>query len=317
MNSMIRRNTRFAIALTIRSFDTKGIAMRMLEKVGSVVFVNQTGGWLKSSALKKALAGADGVIAGTEAFTADVLAAAPGLKVISRVGVGTDSIDLNAAAARGIRVCTTPRAPVQAVAEHALALLLAAAKGVVAYDRSIHQGDFSVSPGMLLAGKRAGIIGVGRIGRRVGELLEAFGCQVHYYDPADPSGLSPSWTRCRTLPDLLRDADILTIHASPPSDGKPILMKKEFQTCKTGVILINTARGNLISEDDMVLALREGKIGAAGLDVFSSEPYRGPLLGFPQVIMTPHVASNTVESRTEMEVEAVQNLISVFRGMGV
>jgi len=289
--------------------------MQMLTETGHLVFVNQTGGWLTGPALEKALVGADGVIAGTEAFTAEVLAAAPRLKVISRVGVGTDSIDLQAAAARGIRVCTTIRAPVQAVAEHTMSLLLAVAKGIVSYDRNMHMGDFSVSPGMLLAGKRAGIIGAGRIGRRVGELLEAFGCTVLYYDPADPSCLSPAWIRCKKLPDLLQEAEILTIHASPPSDGKPILMKKEFQTCKTGVILINTARGGLVSEDDLILALQEGRVGAAGLDVFSLEPYRGPLLGFPQVIMTPHVASNTIESRTEMEMEAVQNLISAFRGM--
>jgi D-3-phosphoglycerate dehydrogenase len=92
-------------------------------------------------------------------------------------------------------------------------------------------------------------------------------------------------------------------------------MKREFHICKTGVILINTARGSLVSEEDLVLALSEGKVSAAGLDVFSSEPYHGPLLSFPQVVMTPHVASNTAESRAEMEMEAVQNLISAFREM--
>ncbi|HMA05260.1 MAG TPA: NAD(P)-dependent oxidoreductase [Methanomicrobiales archaeon] len=121
------------------------------------------------------------------------------------------------------------------------------------------------------------------------------------------------WRRCETLPELLREADILTIHAAPPLNGRPIIMKRQLHICKKGVILINTARGSLLSEGDLVEALREGRVAGAGLDVFSSEPYQGPLLEFPQVIMTPHVASNTVESRAEMEMEAVQNLISALR----
>jgi D-3-phosphoglycerate dehydrogenase len=286
--------------------------MRILEEASRVVFVNRTGRRLTGPELERALTGADGVIAGTEPFTRDVLDSAPLLKVISRVGVGADAIDLQAAAARTIRVCTTPHSPAPAVAEHTVALLLAIAKRVVMYDRNIRRGDFSIAPGMLLAGKQVGLIGAGRIGRRVGELLEAFGCTILFYDPGDPVDVSLRWRRCGSLREVLEEADILTLHASPQPDGRPILMKEEFDTCKNGVILINTARGSLVSEGDLTTALREGKVAAAGLDVFSSEPYRGPLLSFPQVIMTPHVASNTVESRAQMEIEAVENLISAL-----
>src|SRR5512136_1821331 len=183
---MTRRNPRCATAITIRSFDTGGAAMRALEEASEVVFVNRTGGHLTGPGLEGALSGADAVIAGTEAFTPAVLRSASRLKVISRVGVGTDNIDPSAS--RGIRICTTPRAPIQAVAEHTVALLLAIAKRVVTYNGNIRRGDFSVSPGILLAGKRVGLIGAGRIGRRVGELLEAFGCIVLFHDPADPLG---------------------------------------------------------------------------------------------------------------------------------
>jgi D-3-phosphoglycerate dehydrogenase len=264
--------------------------------------------------LRQALDGAVGVIAGTEPFSPTVINACPRLRVISRVGTGIDSIDSGTAHARGIRIFTTPEPPVQAVAEHTLALLLSILKGIPQRNEMMRKGEELVQPGTLLAGKTVGIIGFGRIGMKVAAMLRSLGCRVLAYDPytrgMDQEGVEfPA-----SLEDLVAEADILTLHASAQPGDRPILDKRILSRCRRGVVILNAARGSLIDEAALVHALEEGRVAAAGLDVFPSEPYRGPLLRFPQVIATPHVASNTIETRREMEMEAVENLITGLDG---
>jgi len=302
------------VALTIRSFDHDGPAMARLREACRIGYVNRSGKRLGEGDLCRALGGADGVIAGTEPFSRRVIDACPDLRVISRVGTGTDSIDREAAERRGIRVLTTPDAPVQAVAEHTLALLLAILKRIPERNELVREGKADAQPGSILAGKTVGIVGLGRIGRRVAAMLRALGCRVIAYDPFR-QGTDPAGVEIRgSLEDLVAGADILTLHAPAQPGNRPILDGRIFSLCRKGVVLVNTARGSLVDEKALVRALEDGTVAGAGLDVFPSEPYTGELLRFPQLVATPHVASNTRETRREMEMEAVENLIAGFSG---
>ncbi|MDD1651825.1 MAG: phosphoglycerate dehydrogenase [Methanomicrobiales archaeon] len=304
------------IAVTIRSFGSGGRAPGRLRDRASILFCNTSGRRLTEDGLIRALQGAEGVIAGTEPFTRRVLESSPSLRAISRVGSGTDSIDLAAARERGIAVLVTRDAPVHAVAEHTLAIMLACLKQIPRRDRAMRDGKEIGDPGGMLEGRSVGIIGLGRIGRQVVRLLEPFGCRILYHDIAPPPETGPAWERKELLRDLLAQSDIVSLHATAPASGKPILDEEAFHSIKPGVIIINTARGSLIDEDALLRAIRNGTVAGAGLDVFQSEPYRGPLLACPQVIATPHVASNTVESRAAMEDEAVEHLLSALEGRG-
>lgn len=303
-----------AVAITIRSFNRSGPALKALESEFSICYQNRTGRKLDEAGLIAAVRDAEYVIAGTEQFSRRVLDTAVNLRAISRVGVGTDSIDLKAAAVRNIRILTTPEAPAAAVTEHTLALLLAATKRVPKYNENMRKGDFSLDPGILLSGKTAGIVGLGRIGRRFARILSCMGCRVRYFDPYVPDSPDPAWAAAPSLAELVRDADIISLHTPPSPDGTPLIGPEIFAQCRKGMILVNTARGSLVDEAALESALKEGIVGAACLDVFRDEPYTGSLLKYPQVIVTPHVASNTAESREQMEYEAVQNLILAKKG---
>lgn len=297
------------VAITIRSFNTTGPAMDLLRQHFSVVYVNTTGTRLGERDLIDALGDADAVIAGTEGFSESVIELAPTLKAISRVGVGTDNINMKAAERNNIRIFNTPDAPVQAVAEHTLALILALLKHIPEYNENARRGDHSVRPASLLSGKTAAIIGMGRIGFRVAEILDAIGCGIIFYDPFMQRKVPQEWKRADTIEGLLANADIVTLHAAPGTDQSPLLDGGTLKKCDRSPIIVNTARGSFIDEDALVSALREGWVGGAGLDVARNEPLEGPLLEFAQVIVTPHVASNARETREQMEMEAVMNLV--------
>lgn len=299
----------YTVAITIRSFNNSGQAIDLLRRFFTLSYINESGKRLNETELIKALDGADAVIAGTEVFSANVLTKSPQLKVISRVGVGIDSIDQQTAKRQDIQIFNTPDAPVQAVAEHTLALILSILKKIPRYNENARKGDQSIQPGHILSGKTVGVIGLGRIGFRVASLLSAFGCHITYYDPFVKATHSIDWERKDTLAELLMTADIITLHINPTDDQAPLMDLEAFDTCKRGAVLINTARGSCIDEDALYEALRSGTIAGAGLDVAVNEPLTGPLLDLPQVILTPHVASNTYETRAQMELEAVNNLI--------
>jgi D-3-phosphoglycerate dehydrogenase len=256
---------------------------------------------------------ADFIIAGTEKFEAKTLARLPKLKIISRVGVGTDSIDLVHANKNGIVVCTTPIAPVPAVAEHTLAMILSLCKNIPNYISHKINDSIPITPGCMLRGKRAGIIGLGRVGIEVARLLNCLGMSIQYYDPFIKVIPDEPWECASSLLELVQTSDIISLHNPPLKDNKPILTRGLFQEIKTGVIIVNTARGSLIDEQALIVALNEGRVRAAGLDVTSTEPYVGPLRNYEQVLITPHIASNTYESRREMEVEAINNILKFTR----
>jgi D-3-phosphoglycerate dehydrogenase len=301
------------VAITIRSFDTSGELKQKIEDEFSVIYTNNSGARLSEDELVRAINDSEYVIAGTERFSKRVLESAKKLQAISRVGVGIDAIDTIAAARLNITILNTPEAPVIAVTEHALALLLAILKRIPAYNSGVRQGDQSIQPGLLLSGKTVGIVGLGRIGFRFASLLSQVGCYIRYYDPYLKVPVPENWRSSSSLEELVGTSDIVSLHAAPKSDGTPIIDASILRKARPGLILINTARGSLIDENALEQAIQAGIISAAGLDVFSKEPYTGTLLKYPQIIITPHVASNTLESRRQMEYEAVENIIRVKR----
>jgi D-3-phosphoglycerate dehydrogenase / 2-oxoglutarate reductase len=298
------------LAITIRTFAFDEAVRTRLESHFTIDYINASGQRLNKSELKAAIRNADAVIAGTESFSEEVMDAAPNLKMISRVGVGLDSVDLDAASKRKIRIFITAASATQPVAEHTLALIFSLVKRLSEYTKSSETADHGIKQASILQGKKVGIIGLGRIGSRVGELLSCLGCSIIFFDPYLAQIPNPRWEKAKSLDHLLQCADIITLHVPAQKNNIPLLNREAFNQCREGVILVNTARGSLVDEQELFDALRRGTVAGAGLDVTMKEPYCGPLLSFPQVIITPHVASNTTESRRDMENEAVENLIN-------
>jgi D-3-phosphoglycerate dehydrogenase len=252
----------------------------------------------------------DGIIAGTEPITAEVLKSARNLRVISRCGVGTDNIDLEAAKSLGIRVFTTPDSPTVAVAELTVGLMLALLRHIPLSNSDIHAGRWQKRMGSLLRGKKVGIIGLGRIGRKVAGLVTGLGAEVIYTDVAVNRAEYPSVS----LDELLSQADIVTLHLSGGGKGAPLLGAKELRSMKQGSRLINCARGGMVDEAALFQVLQEGWLSGAAVDVFEEEPYTGPLAGLDNVILTPHIGSYAMESRVDMEIQSVKNLLEGLKG---
>jgi len=246
-----------------------------------------------------------GIIAGLEPLTANVLAAAENLKVISRCGVGVDNVDLEAAKARGIEVINTPNAPVQAVTELTIALILAGLRRIIEADTSVRNGSWNRPMGKLLGEQILGIVGCGKVGSAVAEIVSSFGTEVIGYDPL-----------CKDHPlidlvsmeKLLAVSDIVTLHLPYDKENYHMFNEEMIKKMKSGALLVNTARGELVDERALYNTLKAGHLSGACLDVFEAEPYTGPLRKLPQVVLTPHVGSYAKEARMKMEKEAVDNL---------
>lgn len=299
------------VAITIRTIDQNSNSFHELMNQLSVDYINTTGRRLTESELISAIHNSHAVIAGTEKYTRDVIESSGKLQVISRVGVGLDSIDLKAAEDNNIKVFNTPLSPIQAVAEHTIALILALLKKICKYNENAKNGEFIPIHGFILSGKRVGIIGLGKIGTKVAELLDCIGCTILYYDPY-VGATNENWIRVSSIKDLLNRAEIISLHLPPLVDNAPLLNMDNIIQCRRGATLINTARASLIDDKALLWALNNGIICAAGIDVLNDESYDNILISHPNVIITPHVASNTVESRTAMEKEAIDNILNFY-----
>lgn len=256
-----------------------------------------------------------GILAGTELIGRTEIDPARGhLRVISRVGVGWENIDREFAAAMNILVFRTPGVLTEAVAELTIGFMLSALRFIASQDRFIRDGQWRKQMGSLLQGKVVGIIGFGDIGKRVGELGNAFGASVIICDVQSLRFPGVEFEQVN-IGELMFRSDIITIHAS---GDQTIIGPKEFgQIKKKGVVLINTARGVLIDEDALYESLLSGLIGYACLDVFTEEPYTGKLLTLDNVLLTPHIGSYARESRKAMETMAVANLINGLKDTGI
>ncbi len=295
------------IAITTSSFDVGGSdVIGNLEKRGVEIIVNPYGRRLTSEEAIDLLQGVTGVIAGVEPLTSKVLAACPNLRVISRCGVGLDNVDTDAAARQGILVKTTPEAPAGAVAELTIALVLVLLRRIVEADRIIRAGEWKPLMGRMVSECTVGIIGYGRVGRRVAELLTAFGANVLVSDPA----VRTTDYMQVSLSDLLDASDVVTLHLSLSDKTRNLIGRSEISMMKRGALLINASRGGLVDEDALYDALVSGDLGGVALDVYASEPYSGSLTALPQVVLTAHMGSYALSARRKMETESAENLVA-------
>lgn len=250
-----------------------------------------------------------GMIAGVEPLTGKVLERAKNLKIISRCGVGIDSVDMKAAKQLGIKVAITPEAPTVAVAELTMGLMLSALLHIPQLDIGIRNGCWKGPKGKLLSGKTVGIIGCGRIGSNVATICKAFGCEMIGYDPYINEH---KIIELMPFEDLLKKSDIITLHIPINDENRNIIGRNEIILIKQGSIIINAARGGLIDEDALYDALCDGKLYSAALDCYVDEPYTGKLLDAPNLVMTPHMGSSAIEARAAMEKQAVKNLMDAL-----
>jgi len=298
------------IAVTTTTFGTyDDTPLELCRKNGLKIILNPYASKVTVNQFVELARNATGVIAGTELITEEALLKLAHLKVISRCGTGLDNIDLNAARKRGIKVFNTPDAPAVAVAELTVGLVLDLLRGITRAHVATKTGTWKKSMGVLLNGKRVGIIGFGRIGRKVAGLLKPFGCKTAYADPSVKNGVM-GLSRL-SLRNLLSWADIVSVHVS----GKEtVLGKGELCAMKKEAILVNTSRGEAIDEKALYNALKAGRLRGAAIDVFEKEPYRGPLRELDNIVLTPHIGSYARGARIEMEKQAVFNLL---KGLGI
>lgn len=245
---------------------------------------------------------------------AAVMDAAPSLKVISKHGSGTDTIDKAAASARGIEVVAAVGANAAAVAEQALALLLACAKSVVALDARMHAGhwDKATHKSLELGGRTVGLVGLGAIGLRFARMAGALGMRVLGFDPFAKN--LPAHVEAVDLATLWRESDAISLHCPLTEDNRGLLDAKTLAQCKRGVIVVNTARGGLIDEHALLAAVRSGQVAMAGLDSFAVEPMAPghPFQGEKRIVLSPHIGGVTGDAYVNMGVSAAKNLLQVL-----
>jgi phosphoglycerate dehydrogenase-like enzyme len=241
-------------------------------------------------------------------FTEGVFRACPDLRMISIWGTGTDNIDLAAAARHNVTVCNTPGTNARAVAEHAIALMLAVARKIPQIDREMKGGTWPREMLAQLDGKTLGVFGTGAIGSRVAELGRAFGMQVSTWSVR--GGAAPAKDA------ILRRADVVSLHLRLTPETTGFIGKREFDSMKPGTILVNTGRGALVDKDALLAALSSGKIAGAGLDVFHEEPVKpgDPLLGCATAVLSPHNAGQTPEVRRDGLLRTIENVENFLAG---
>jgi D-3-phosphoglycerate dehydrogenase len=303
-----------SILVSPSSFGECGLRpLELMKENGYQPVMNPYGRKLKTDELLQLASNISGVIAGLEVYDKTVIDMLPSLKVISRVGVGVDAIDLDHAKSRGIDVLITPEGPTQAVAELSVALAFDLSRSVSKSDRRIRNGVWKKEIGFLLSGKTVGVLGLGRIGRRAATLYASLGCKVIANDVnPDRAWMVNNGVQSVTFTELLKDSDIITIHV-PGSDGRPLLGTDELRLTKPHVMLINLARGGVIDETSLLDHLRAVPSSSAALDVFEMEPYSGDFTQLDNVVLTPHLGSYAKEAKLRMEVDAVTNLIEALK----
>lgn len=253
------------------------------------------------------------------AVTAEVMDAAPALKVISKHGSGTDTVDKTAAAARGIVVTAAVGANAAAVAEHALALLLACAKSVVHLDERMHAGhwDKATHKSVELDGRTVGVIGLGAIGLRFAKMADALGMRVLGFDPYAQN--LPTYVLSSDLDTVWKESDAISLHCPLTPENRNLIDAATLARCKKGVILVNTARGGLVDEHALLEAVRSGQVAMAGLDSFASEPMAVPHIfqKEPRFILSPHIGGVTSNAYVNMGVAAANNTLDVLARSGM
>lgn len=246
------------------------------------------------------LQGADGLLAGLEPLNEEVFSKCPNLKAIARIGIGMDNVDIDAAKKHGIKVSNTPEGPTNAVAEMTLTMLLNICHNIIPANTDVHNGVWKKRLGKSISELTVFVIGYGNIGRRTAMLLKNFGANLLIYDK-----FNEKESTC-TMEEGLRIADVITIHASGKEE---IITKEMISKMKDGVIILNSARGGLISELGVYEGLKSGKISGFWGDALWQEPYDGILKECDNAILTPHICTYTKLCRDSMEKQAAENIL--------
>jgi len=249
---------------------------------------------------------------------AEVIAAAPKLKIVARAGVGLDNVDVDAATAAGVLVVNAPTSNIHSAAEHALALMLAAARQIPAADATLRERTWKRSKfnGTEIFGKTVAVVGLGRIGQLVAQRLAAFGTHVIAYDPyVPPARAAQLGIELLPLDDLLPRADFISVHLPKTPETAGLLGKEALAKTKPGVIIVNAARGGLIDEAALADAIKSGHVRGAGLDVFSTEPCTdSPLFELPEVVVTPHLGASTAEAQDRAGTDVAESVKLALAG---
>ncbi|MBI3860006.1 MAG: hydroxyacid dehydrogenase [Thaumarchaeota archaeon] len=269
--------------------------------------------------LLRVVGGYDGLIVRSRTkVDREVVDRATRLKLIARPGTGLDNIDVDYATARGVKVLNSPESLVEAVSEHVTLLMLAVSRKLVAADQSTKGGRWEKSSlvGRELKGKTLGIVGLGRIGRRIGELARALGMTIVVYDVIEiPAGVLESLqARVVGLDELFSSADFVTLHVPLTDDTRHMVDAGRLSAMKKGTVIVNTSRGGVIDERALAAALVEGRIGGAALDVFETEPPRGVILSAPNVLLTPHIGGQTEEAQVDATAAIGEKVRTFFGG---
>lgn len=267
--------------------------------------------------LRDALADVVAVIAGSETYSAELFDAFPKLRVVARVGVGYDAVDIPAATTRGVAVTITPGCNHESVAEHAFAMILGYTRQIANHTHEIRGGGWPRNRSVPIRGKTIGLAGLGRIGQAMVVRANAFRMSVIAYDPfPDRVFCEAHNVTLVSFDELLSQSDFLSLHLPLTGPTRHLMNRETFAKMKRGAVLINTSRGGLVCESDLLVALESGQVGAALFDVFEQEPppQNHPLFAFDNVIFTPHAAGVDVQSLGDMACSAAESAIAILRG---
>ena len=288
----------------------------LLENAGIEYLVNPHNKKLTENQLSELIGDFEVLIAGTEPITDKVMSQAPKLKLISRVGIGLDSVDLNAAKKRGIKISYTPDAPAPAVAELTLSMILTLLRSVHVSNLQMHHGNWERIFGRRLTDVTVGIIGVGRIGTHLLRCMSGFGKINILANDIMPNNklnrdFNLEWV---TKDQIYKESDIISLHLPLTSLTRNMICREQLLQMKKGAFVINTSRGGIINEDDLHKAMEEGHLGGAAIDVFENEPYTGKLIEIDRCLLTAHMGSMSIDCRSQMEIEATEEAVRFLAG---
>ncbi len=305
------------VLITTTPFGDKNrLPIEQLEAAGIDYLINPLNRKLSESELADLVKDFDVIIAGTEPITDYVMESASNLKMISRVGIGLDSVDLLAAERRGIIVSYTPDAPAPAVAELTIGLMISLLRSVQLSNIRMHKGEWQRYFGRRIANTTIGVIGLGRIGTRVLNRLRAFGTPRLLVNDISPNAeldrkFKLEWVDKETI---YKESDIISLHIPLTKSTKNMITRKQLESMKSDAIIINTSRGGIINEVDLYEVMQSGHLSGASIDVFEHEPYDGKLTQIDRCLLTAHMGSMSIDCRTRMEIEATDEVLRFVRG---
>jgi D-3-phosphoglycerate dehydrogenase / 2-oxoglutarate reductase len=306
------------VVVTDHTFEDLDKERRLLEAAGHEIRFD--GNVTSTEDVRDRVAGADAVLNCYTAMPAEVFDVLDGCRIVARYGIGIDTIDVDAATAHGILITNVPDYCIDEVSDHALALMLSIARGVVRFDRSTGQGTWSLADGPTidrLRGRTLGLVGFGRIARALASKATAIGFAIVTFDPfVEDSAVRAAGAQPVPLEELLERSDVISIHAPLTDATRHLIGNDQFARMKPGAIVVNTSRGGLIDTEALRAAVDSGRLRGVALDVLETEPPDpdDPLLRHPDVVVTPHVAFSSRESVAELQRKAAEQVVIALEG---